>query len=61
MYWVYFNNGAELLANYPNKFNGGAPKGNKGYIKITLALMLLGAMTAEIFMWTYKGLSLDFH
>jgi hypothetical protein len=61
IYWVYFDNGAEFLATYPNRFNGGEPKGKRNNIKIIFALMLIFGIAAEIFMWTHKGLPPNFH
>lgn len=61
IYWVYFDNGAEFLATFPNRFNSGQPNGKINNIKIFFALMLIFGITAEIFMWIHKGLPPKFH
>ena len=61
IYWVYFKNGAEFLATYPNRFNGGQPNGKRNRIKVLFALMLIFGIAAEIFMWTQRVLPPNFH
>jgi len=56
-YWIYFNKGAEFLAQHPGFFNFSEPSKtdnlNKNKVRFFWALMMIGGVISERTMWSW--------